>query len=135
MARVVARLVFDRLPELRGQLRVRASAIVRKTALDVEARAKASMDGPRSGRLYRRPGGQVHQASAPGEPPAVDTGTLKNSLQAAMESDLVAVVFSDVEYAPYLELGTRRMAPRPFLGPAVEAVRPAFEAAMKRLLG
>lgn len=131
---VVTRLVSNRLPELRGQLRVRASQAVRKAAFDVEARAKASMSGPKRGRIYPRPGGKVHRASAPGEAPAIDTGALVNSIQMAMEGDLTAVVGTAVEYAPYLEFGTRRMAPRPYLGPAAEAVRPSFESAMKELL-
>lgn len=105
---VVARVVFNRLPELRGQLRQRASQVVRKAAFDIEARAKQVVP--------------------------VRTGNLKNSIQTTMESDLTAVVGTAVEYAPYVELGTRKMAPRPYLGPAAEAVRPSFEAAMRSLL-
>ena len=37
------------------------------------------LTGPRTGRIYRR-GGVVHQASAPGEAPASDTGELRQSI-------------------------------------------------------
>lgn len=105
---VVAKIVFDRLPELQGQLRQQASAAIRKAAYDVEAHAKAVVP--------------------------VDTGNLKNSIQTTMEGDLTATVGTHVEYAPYVELGTHKMAARPYLGAAAEAVRPSLETAMKGLL-
>ncbi len=105
---VVAKIVFDKLPELQAQLRRQASAAIRKAAYDIEAHAKAVVP--------------------------VDTGNLKNSIQTTMENDLTAIVGTHVEYAPYVEYGTHRMAARPYLGPAAEAVRPGFEAAMKGLL-
>lgn len=49
----------------------------------------------------------------------VDTGNLRNSIAHAVESAEDAVyVGTNVEYAPYVELGTRRMAAQPFLRPA-----------------
>ena len=49
----------------------------------------------------------------------VDTGRLRNSISHARDGDEV-VIGTNVEYAPYVELGTRRMSPRPFLKPAAE---------------
>ena len=50
----------------------------------------------------------------------VDTGNLRNSITYEVEMAEQAVyVGSDVEYAPYVELGTSRMAARPFLKPAI----------------
>ncbi len=105
---VAAKIVFNDLPKLRGELRQRAGAAIRKAAHDIEAGAKNVVP--------------------------VDTGNLKNSIQTTMEGDLTAVVGTHVEYAPYVEYGTRRMAARPYLGPAAELVRPSLEAAMKELL-
>jgi len=132
---VVAKIVFDRLPELRGELRRRASALVERTARAVEEDWKSSMEGQKSGRLYRR-GNVVHQASAPGEAPAIDTGNYYGAIHVEMESDLTAIVTPGA--APYpviLELGGANVAPRPAAGPAAEKNRARFEADAKRLLG
>jgi len=45
----------------------------------IEGDTKTSMK-PGSGREYKRPGGKIHRASAPGQPPAVDYGRLINSI-------------------------------------------------------
>ena len=45
---------------------------------------------------------------------AVDTGLLKGSVRVQFSSDFLrAVIGTAVEYAIYVEFGTRRMAPRP----------------------
>lgn len=54
----------------------------------------------------------------------VDTGRLRASITNALEQDeqgLVAKVGSDVEYAPFIELGTSRMRAQPYLRPALAA--------------
>lgn len=87
---------------------------------------KAIHRSPATGRTYTRRG-VTHRASAPGEPPASDSGRLANSVTFKNESRLSVSVGSDVVYAGYLEFGTRRMAPRPVWRPAVEAMRSKFE--------
>jgi len=59
----------------------------------------------------------THTASAPGDAPNTDTGGLVSSIRANV-GRMEGVVFSDVQYAPYLEFGTQNMAERPFLWPA-----------------
>ena len=130
---VRASLVYNNLPKLKGQLRINASRAVHETMLELEKTLKETLTGQRSGRVYIR-GGRAHQASAPGEPPAVDTGTLRNSVAGAMVGDLTAVVGVGAPYAHFLEFGTRKMAPRPYFLPSVERVRPSFMARMRRLL-
>lgn len=49
---------------------------------------------------------------------AVDTGRLRGSISHATD-DTSAYIGTNVEYAPYVELGTRKMAARPFLRNAV----------------
>jgi phage gpG-like protein len=64
--------------------------------------------------------------SVPGSGPAVRTGRLRSSISWRVEADgigLYADVGSAVEYAGYVELGTDRMAPRPYLRPALIAAR------------
>jgi hypothetical protein len=66
-----------------------------------------------------------HTSSAPGEAPAGDTGTLMISISHTMvqtDSGIGAEVGSPLEYAWFLELGTKLMAPRPFLRPALYAL-------------
>lgn len=54
-------------------------------------------------------------------PRRVDTGNLKNSISHNVNSSENAVyVGTNVEYAPYVHEGTRRMAPNRFLKNAVE---------------
>ena len=117
------------LEGLAGVVREQAAQVVRKTAEEIATEARASMRGPKSGRLY---GG--HRASAPGEAPAIQTGELVTSVQAEMIGEQEAVVGADTEYAAMLEYGTTEMAARPFLTPAAEKARPLFIGAMGRLL-
>jgi len=58
----------------------------------------------------------------------VDTGRLRSSITYEVGEDsrgLVARIGTNVTYAIYLEYGTRRMSPRSFLRPALDAaIRP-----------
>ena len=47
----------------------------------------------------------------------VDTGNLRNSISHAIK-DKEVYIGTNVEYAPYVELGTFKMDARPFLKPA-----------------
>jgi HK97 gp10 family phage protein len=49
----------------------------------------------------------------------VDTGNLRNSITHASD-ERTAIVGTNVEYAPYVELGTRRQKAQPYLVPAVK---------------
>jgi HK97 gp10 family phage protein len=109
----VVELTSNRLPELIRRLPAAVGEIVEETALELEATVKAGMASSMS-------------PSSPGQYPGVDTGTLMNSIQTEPESDTVQVVYTNVEYAPYLEFGTVHMEPRPFLGQAASTVEPDF---------
>jgi len=91
-----------------------------------------------------RAGRKTHRASAPGEPPAPDTGALLRSVlwNIWREDDRwFAGVGSALDYALYLEFGAARgvrnrsgkitkvqwiLFPRPVWGPALVALRPRF---------
>jgi hypothetical protein len=67
--------------------------------------------------------------SQPGQKPAVRTGRLRDSITWRPGIDGLSPyvdVGSAVVYAPYVELGTSRMAARPYLRPALEAARATF---------
>ena len=96
---------------------VRGVAIV---AYRVEETAVTSItEGSKTGRTYTRRG-VVHQASAPGEPPAADLGGLHTSISVKLDfGGLRAFINAGASYAAALEYGTARMEPRPFMRPAL----------------
>ena len=66
---------------------------------------------------------KMTRASAPGEPPAPDTGGLRNRMQIEFEDTGKAIVGSIIvnsEYAAPLHLGTEDMKPRPFMDKPLE---------------
>lgn len=65
--------------------------------------------------------GNYPPASKPFEPPAVRSGTLRESARKTETRALVhrTVLTFGAKYAGYLEYGTSLMAPRPFLRPAI----------------
>lgn len=154
-------LVDNRIPLLLRILPQEIDAIVQKTALDIGEDAETSMSGEKHGRLYRikamtvgakgrrgkgliaagakarngrvTVGYKVHRASAAGEAPAIDTGNLANSIQTRKTGQGSAVVEVGAEYGLPLELGTRKMAARPFMRPAADRGWPKFLEALKQL--
>lgn len=110
-----------------------ASALV----VQNEAR-RLVVQGPKSGRLYLKRGGKIaHRASAPGEPPASDTGTLARNIIVNAEFHLHRIrVIANTAYSGFLEYGTRRIKPRPFMFRALLAkkdeIRNIFTASFKR---
>lgn len=120
---------------LNGQMRRRAGQIINYHALIIESNAKKAVP--------------------------VDTGTLRASIMTVKESSFNRTVGTRVEYAPYVEFGTKdkvdttisgvdysRVAlpfkksnggaggvrPRPYLFPAFEAEKPKVQNALRRLV-
>lgn len=66
----------------------------------------------------------------------VDTGNLRNSITHAVESGEDAVyIGTNVEYAPYVELGTSRQKAQPFLRPAASEHGAQYRQLLKKALG
>lgn len=126
----------NRIPELVRQLPVETDAMVRKVANDVVSDMVNSFGEPKTGILYRRGKGRkrIHQASADGEPPAVDFGTLSNSIKIESVKTGTARVNIGAAHGVHLEFGTRKMAARPFVMPAVERAWPVFRKAVEELV-
>lgn len=80
---------------------------LQRRAINVESQAKLNASG--------RPG------------PNVDTGRLRSSITWELvnrpDGNLVARIGTNVEYAAYVELGTERAPPYPYLVPALQAGR------------
>lgn len=108
--------------------------VVMQTAAEIEAGVKLRMStGKATGRIYRR-GGVSHQASAPGEAPAPDSGVLRGSIYHERTGPLSAVAGSRLAYASYLEFGTRNIAPRPAWIPEVLEAQKEFTNDIKAAL-
>ncbi len=91
--------------------------VIEAFVIKIDREIKISIErGPKSGRIYGN-----HQASAPGQPPATDSGGLVKSISwRTFNRGLSAEVGSHIFYAPFLEDGTSKMDPRPWLRPAYE---------------
>lgn len=79
-------------------------------------------DGPQTGRQYPR-GARVHIASASGQWPAIDTGNLRINTRMRV-TPFEGELGSNVDYAEYLQFGTRKMKPRKLY---IEALDMAIE--------
>ena len=85
--------------------------------------------------------GKGHVPSLPGEPPNADTRLLDSSIETEMpdgpEGGRVTVT-SNAPYGAFLEFGTSKMAPRPYMAPAAEKVKdkvaPLVAAAIKKVV-
>src|SRR5690625_801952 len=111
------------------------TAIVNRTAQNIRNTAVRSIH-------KQSPGGEEykkynprrsHVASAPGQPPNTDTGRLAGSIRAVMSGTPTASVDALADYAVHLEFGTRNMAARPFMTPAVEAEREKYRKGINEL--
>jgi HK97 gp10 family phage protein len=74
------------------------------------------LSGAKSGKQYFKNGAR-HTASAPGQPPANQTGDLVKSIKVSKERNK-SIISINKNYAVYLEFGTSKMRPRPFIIPA-----------------
>ena len=65
----------------------------------------------------------------------VDTGRLRNSItHVTRPSEKAVYIGTDVEYGPYVELGTRHNGAQPFLRPAATEHQAKYEAILKKNL-
>ena len=69
---------------------------------------------------------KAHHPSMPGNPPAPDTGNLRNSIRYEITAGttesyaIIGTTQKDPPYGEYLEYGTKKMKPRPWLRPAMK---------------
>jgi HK97 gp10 family phage protein len=106
---VTVRIVKNDLPKIPSALKAEVRAEISKAGHDIEAAAKEKVP--------------------------VLTGTLRRSIHTLIEHDgMTAVIGPSVDYGLYVEFGTRRMAARPYMRPAAEAVYPRFTDRVKALL-
>lgn len=119
-------------PELKEQLEVTIKLCCQKVRSDIQnsmARTERNPD-----KVYFTNNKKIpHHPSLPGNPPAPDTGNLRNSIRyemitsdASTVKGIVGTTQKDPPYGTYLEYGTSKggwggkgIAPRPWLRPAM----------------
>lgn len=108
--------------------------------LKTEEARRVTRAAERGRKVATRPlrGIGIHRASAPGDPPAVDTGHLRRSMQVDAsrlnQQQPTARIGTNVEYARGLEYGTRSIAPRPYFRPSVPKARPKVLSIFRTML-
>jgi hypothetical protein len=132
----MAMVEVDPESEIAAKLHDAIRSDLERRAYNVENTVKRLITAGGGGRTYttiiRRKNGKLisfghrtpHTASAPGSPPATDTGRLLSSVSHSMGEDgagQYARIGYGAYYGVYVELGTRYMAPRPALRPALLA--------------
>jgi len=116
--------ITNNIPEVQRKISDVAKNRMMEAVNTVRNTTVETLSGSRTGRQYYVPGTQkLYTASAPGEPPAVATGRLRQSIKSSIETEddnLVGYVGTDMEYGKELEYGRHNMAPRPWLRPSFE---------------
>ena len=123
--------------EATQETQAKIEMVVEATASDIRnATVRRIQRGPASGEIYKsKVADKDHQASAPREAPATDSGALAGSYSVIDgDTPLTKYVSSNLEYAYFLEFGTVHMEKRPHLLPSVEENRRNFEERLKRVL-
>lgn len=126
-----------------------------EAASEWQAAAIEVVSQPGKGRLYdkeiRMIGGQPrilrtkehpegvprvpHQASAPGDPPAVDTGTGRRSIGWARKGKLEWILGAGTLVMLWMERGTRLVLPRPWIHASLRRAKRKMREAIRRRLG
>jgi hypothetical protein len=128
------------MPDTRGLgdeafrvIRRGARNAVQEVVMHLVNALKMKVGGSGTGRAYKRTkSGKMHQASAPGQPPARDTGGYVNSFVFGVDEradEVEGQVGSTMWEArgQFLEHGTRTIAPRPHVANTIEENRAAVE--------
>lgn len=107
--------------------RMRPAAVMPALGEELQAGAEAIAEDAKASVLDGGVPSPHHIVSAPGEAPNSDSGYLVSTIHAGEIIETPGSIQTSVgvgaEYGLYLELGTSKMEPRPFLEPATERGR------------
>lgn len=128
------------LEKVKSNVHTELGSAVADCCLKVQSEAMKGMTNTEvdNSRTYGRHG---HHPSVPYAYPAVDTGALRKSITFEVEEDggsvkgVVGSTITNPPYPAYLEYGTSKMKPRPWMSPALESsmdyIKARYEKAMK----
>ena len=128
--------VLSQLDKLEKDMEIPFQEIVKGGGQLIRTEAiKSIQTGSKSGVLYQMYNPRrEHRASAPGQAPASDTGNLVSKIIVRQKSQDVTSVESNADYSAFLEYGTSKMDPRPFMLPAFEkSKKPILNAVFNRV--
>jgi len=128
--------VLSQLDKLEKDMEIPFQEIVKGGGQLIRAEAiKSIQTGAKSGVMYQMYNPRrEHRASAPGQSPASDTGNLVSKIVVRQKGANVTNVESNANYSAFLEYGTSKMQPRPFMLPAFEkSKKPIINAVLNRV--
>jgi len=128
--------VLSQLNKLQKDMELPFQEIVKGGGQLIRGEAiKSIQTGAKSGVMYQKYNPRrEHRASAPGEAPASDTGNLVSKIIVKQKTKNIINVESNADYSAFLEYGTSKMEPRPFMLPAFEkSKKPIINAVFKRV--
>ena len=128
--------VLSQLNKLEKDMEIPFQEIVKGGGQFIRGEAiKSIQSGAKSGIVYEKYNPRrSHRASAPGQAPASDTGNLVSKIIVKQKTKNIVNVESNADYSAFLEYGTSKMEPRPFMLPAFEkSKKPIINAVLKRV--
>ena len=128
--------VLSQLNKLEKDMEIPFQEIVKGGGQFIRGEAiKSIQAGAKSGIVYEKYNPRrSHRASAPGQAPASDTGNLVSKIIVKQKSKNITNVESNADYSAFLEYGTSKMEPRPFMLPAFEkSKKPIINAVFNRV--
>ena len=125
-------LVFNHIPRISQAASAAIAQQVEESAKNIGEDSRGKMRESKHGRVYII-NGQPHQASAPGEAPAVLTGDLVDSIKEQKVNDLTWQVVSD-GIQSWWEYGLRGYPARPYFRPAADKEKPDFVRGCKQAI-
>ena len=128
--------VLSQMDKLEKDMEIPFQEIVKGGGQFIRGEAiKSIQAGAKSGIVYEKYNPRrSHRASAPGQAPASDTGNLVSKIIVKQKSKNITNVESNADYSAFLEYGTSKMEPRPFMLPAFEkSKKPIINAVLKRV--
>jgi len=113
--------------ELKNLLNKAENLVNDSSVYMAEEMKKSIASGAKSGRRYGN-----HTSSAPGQAPANWTGKLLRSIK-VQKMKGISFVYVTAKYAEFLEFGTSKMRPRPFIIPAFIKTKKMIQDRLKRI--